>query len=202
VVDDDETSRRSLSRLLRGLGYDVSQADHGRQALEILMADPIDLIITDISMPHMNGYQLLVHLKASTRTRGVPVIVVSANDDVHTVIQCIEHGAEDHFGKPYEPVLLHARIRATLERKHLRDREAAQRDGIARLIAAAEAVGSSSQDSTLLSRAGNEESELGELARALDRIVTDYRTREAKLESRVRELRREIRNAGRRSASR
>jgi CheY-like chemotaxis protein/predicted Ser/Thr protein kinase len=204
VVDDDEAPRRALSRLLQRLGYDVTVAEHGRQALEIAERQPLDLIVTDITMPEMDGYELLARLKAHERTRHIPVIVVSGVDDVHSVVRCIEQGAEDHLTKPYETVLLQARVRASLERKRMRDLELAYLGRVAQLTAAAEAVEHQSYEAGTLAGLAQETDELGQLARVFDRMVSGIRSREEHLELRLRQLRREIRqvsNPGRLSGA-
>ncbi len=195
VVDDDEAPRRALSRLLEKLGYEITVAEHGRGALEIADRQPLDLILTDITMPELDGFELLRRLKASDRTRNIPVIVVSGVDDVHSVVRCIEQGAEDHVTKPYERMLLQARVRASLERKRMRDVELAYLGRVAQLTAAAEAVERQTYDSRSLGILANDNDELGQLARVFDRMVSGIRSREEQLQVRLRQLRREIRQA-------
>ena len=123
VVDDDESNRDMLSRRLKRLGHDVGVAENGRHALEVLAAETFDLMLLDLQMPHLNGYQVLERLRADRGLRELPVIVLSASDDAARIAHCIEMGAADYLAKPFEPVLLRARIDACLERKRLRDRE-------------------------------------------------------------------------------
>ncbi len=123
VVDDTEMNRVLLSRRLVRQGYRVAVAEHGRQALEMIEGEPFDLVLLDIMMPEMNGFEVLERLKADERLRHLPVIVISAVTDMESIVRCIEMGAEDHLPKPFDPVLLKARISASLERKRLRDRE-------------------------------------------------------------------------------
>jgi CheY-like chemotaxis protein len=125
VVDDNEMNRDMLCRRLERLGYTTEQAENGRQALELVAAQPFDLILLDLMMPEMNGYETLERLKADERQRHIPVIVLSALDEIASVVKCIEIGAEDHLLKPFDPVLLQARIGACLEKKRLHDRSAA-----------------------------------------------------------------------------
>jgi class 3 adenylate cyclase/CheY-like chemotaxis protein len=96
---------------------------NGREALEILRQKPFDLMLLDIQMPEMNGYQVLEAMKGDPALRKVPVIVLSASDETERVAHCIQMGAEDYLPKPFEPVLLQARLGACLEKKQLRDRE-------------------------------------------------------------------------------
>ncbi len=123
VVDDIATNRDLLSRRLAQDGHRVSTADGGREALAKLEAQDFDLVLLDLMMPDVNGFEVLGRLKASSRLRDIPVIMISALDEVDSVIRCIEAGAEDYLPKPFNPVLLRARINACLERKSLRDRE-------------------------------------------------------------------------------
>jgi len=122
VVDDNEDNRYTLTNRLKRQGYaDVVTANDGRQALELLRARPFDLVLLDIMMPELNGYQVLEQLKADERLRHIPVIMISAVDELDSVIRCIELGAEDYLQKPFNPTLLRARIGACLEKKRLRD---------------------------------------------------------------------------------
>ncbi len=123
VVDDNQLNRDSLSRILRRQGYKVETAENGQEALEQLHCQDFDLVLLDIMMPVMNGYEVLKHLKADPKLRRIPVIVVSANEEIESVVQCIELGAEDYLPKPFNRVLLQARITASLERKRLYDQE-------------------------------------------------------------------------------
>jgi CheY-like chemotaxis protein len=123
VVDDNETNRDMLSRRLVRLGHTVAVAENGRDALEILRAEAFDLVLLDVMMPVMNGYQVLQHMQADEQLRHLPVIVLSASDETESAVKCIQLGAEDYLPKPFDPVLLRARIGACLEKKHLRDQE-------------------------------------------------------------------------------
>jgi adenylate cyclase len=123
VVDDNEINRDVLSRRLVRQGYTPACAQNGREALERLRAEPFDLVLLDILMPEMDGYQVLDHLKRDPALRHLPVIMISALDEIDSVVRCIEIGAEDYLPKPFNPVLLRARIGASLEKKRLRDRE-------------------------------------------------------------------------------
>ncbi|MEG4109484.1 adenylate/guanylate cyclase domain-containing protein [Microcoleus sp. S13_C5] len=125
VVDDNEVNRDLLARRLQRQGHLVTVAEDGLQALEMLRSDPFDLVLLDIMMPQMNGYQVLENLKADEKLRHIPVIMISAVDDIDSIVRCIELGAEDYLSKPFNPVLLKARISACLEKKRLRDKEQA-----------------------------------------------------------------------------
>jgi sigma-B regulation protein RsbU (phosphoserine phosphatase) len=123
VVDDNETNRDLLSRQLERQGYTVAVAANGQQALQMVDVGQYDLILLDVIMPQMNGFQVLVRLKTDERWRHIPVIMISALEEQDSVVSCIEIGAEDYLPKPFNPVLLKARIDASLEKKQLRDRE-------------------------------------------------------------------------------
>lgn len=126
VVDDNEDNRYTLERRLRRQDHTrITCVPDGEQALAALEANPCDLVLLDIMMPGLSGYEVLERLKADTGFREIPVIMISAIDELDSVIRCIELGAEDYLGKPFNPTLLRARVRACLERKRLRDQEAA-----------------------------------------------------------------------------
>ncbi len=123
VVDDNEINRDVLSRRLARQGHTVSTAANGREALARIKQDKYDLVLLDLMMPEMNGYQVLEYLKGDPLLRELPVIMISALDEIDSVVRCIEMGAEDYLPKPFNPVLLKARIGASLEKKRLRDRQ-------------------------------------------------------------------------------
>jgi adenylate cyclase len=123
VVDDNRVNRLLLGRALEQLGHTVRFAENGREALERLRQRPVDLILLDIEMPEMNGYQVLEALAADPRLRELPVVMTSSVDEVDSIARCIEMGAEDYLFKPVNPVLLRARIGASLEKKRLRDQQ-------------------------------------------------------------------------------
>lgn len=125
VVDDNEMNRDLLSKRLRRQGLTVVLAEHGRQALDEVRSQSFDLILLDIMMPELNGYEVLEQLKADPLLRHIPVIMISALDDIESVVRCIELGAEDYLFKPFNQTLLKARIGACLEKKRLRDQEQA-----------------------------------------------------------------------------
>jgi adenylate cyclase len=127
VVDDSPDNRDMLARRLRRQGYEVLTADGGRSALTTLASAPVDLVLLDVMMPDLDGYAVLEQLKADPARRDIPVLMISALDDLDSVVRCIQLGAEDYLGKPFEPVLLQARIGACLEKKRLHDQETRHR---------------------------------------------------------------------------
>lgn len=138
VVDDNEINRDLLSRYLERQGHTVQVADNGHQALEMIATGGFDLVLLDILMPELNGYQVLQHLKQSETWRDLPVIMISALDEMDSAVRCIELGAEDYLPKPFNPVLLRARVQACLEKKRLRDLKVAQQQKLLELNAALE----------------------------------------------------------------
>jgi len=123
VVDDNKVNRLLLARSLELQGHRATLAENGRVALEMLRRDAYDLLLLDIEMPEMDGFQVLEQLKADRQLRDLPVIVTSSLEGVANVVRCIELGAEDYLPKPVNPVLLKARIGASLEKKRLRDQQ-------------------------------------------------------------------------------
>jgi class 3 adenylate cyclase len=123
VVDDDAYNRDLLSRFLRRDGHTVFCAVDARQAMAMIASQLFDLILLDIHMPDSDGVQVLAALKADERYRYLPIIMISAFDEMDLAVRCIEMGAEDYLPKPFNPVLLKARVSAGLEKKRLRDRE-------------------------------------------------------------------------------
>ncbi len=118
-MDDIEANRDVLSRRLREQGYKVTAVKDGRLALATLREDAFDLVLLDIMMPEMDGYEVLRILKADEALRHIPVIMISALGEQESVVRCIEMGAEDYLSKPFNPILLKARIGACLEKKAL-----------------------------------------------------------------------------------
>ena len=125
VVDDMKANRDLLSRRLSRDGHTVGLADGGHSALELIGKSEFDLVLLDLMMPDINGFEVLRRLKDDPAVRHIPVIMISALDEIDSIVRCIEAGAEDYISKPFDPVLLGARIDASLERKRLRDREQA-----------------------------------------------------------------------------
>jgi class 3 adenylate cyclase len=123
VVDDNKVNRLLLTRSLEMQGHSVASAENGRVALEMLRREGFDLLLLDIEMPEMDGFQVLEQLVGDRQLRDLPVIVTSSLEGIENVVRCIELGAEDYLTKPVNPVLLKARIGASLEKKRLRDQQ-------------------------------------------------------------------------------
>ncbi len=138
VVDDNPVNCDLLLRRLKRMGLErVDCVDNGEAALALLRAHPYDLVLLDVMMPVMNGYGVLMALRSEGQLPELPVLMVSATDEMSGVIRCIELGAQDYLTKPLNPQLLEARVRATLERKHLRDLMASQLERTQRDLLAA-----------------------------------------------------------------
>lgn len=123
VADDKRSGRETLCRYISQLGHEATPAENGRSALALLRASPFDLVLLDVLMPEMDGYTALQQIKADGLLRSIPVLMVSGLGEADSVVRCIEQGAEDYLTKPFDPVLLKARINACLEKKRLRDAE-------------------------------------------------------------------------------
>jgi DNA-binding response OmpR family regulator len=192
VVDDNDINRDMLSRRLRRQGYTVDVAENGRRALEMIAVRDFDLVLLDIMMPDLDGYQVLAHLKGDARTRDIPVIMISALDEIESVVRCIEMGAEDYLPKPFDPVLLRARIGASLEKKRLRDQEVEYLHEVGRVTAAAAAVEENTFRPEELDGVAQRADALGQLARVFQRMAHEVYEREQRLKQEVHQLRIEI----------
>ena len=193
VVDDQPLNRELLrDRLLRD-GYSVAMAEDGLQALEKVRRNNFDLILLDVMMPGLDGYGVLAALKQEEELRHIPVIMISAVDELSSVVACIENGAEDYLPKPFNPTLLRARIGACLEKKALRDQElriyralVASQEHLAReLDRASQAIAS-------LPPAVEADSSLSPVLAAFRRMSTAVARRETQLRAQIRELEIEI----------
>lgn len=192
VIDDNEGNRDMLSRRLRHQGYRVSVAVNGRQGLDFLAAHSVDLILLDVLMPEMDGYDALKELKSSKQWRDIPVIMVSALGEIESVVRCIEQGAEDYLTKPFDPVLLRARIGACLEKKRFRDQEVLYLKDVAHVTDAAAAVENGTFAARTLAGVAARADELGRLARIFERMALEVQAREQRLKQQIHELRIEI----------
>ncbi|MEO1289626.1 MAG: response regulator [Chloroflexota bacterium] len=119
VVDDNEMNRDMLSRRLKRMKYEALVAENGEQALEMVTQHPFNLVLLDIMMPKISGYDVLERLKNDEATKHIPIIMISAVDDLDSVVRCIELGAEDYLFKPFNPVLLKARVGASLRKNRM-----------------------------------------------------------------------------------
>jgi adenylate cyclase len=134
VVDDNEANRDILSRRLKREGYGVLAAESGHQALELVRKRDPDLVLLDVMMPELDGFAVLRELKGDPRSRHIPVVMISSISEIQSVIHCIEMGAEDYVTKPFDPILLRARVGALLERKRMRDEEQRKNDELEKAL--------------------------------------------------------------------
>ncbi len=192
VVDDNSMNRIMLSRYITKLGYQATLVENGRQALEKLQGEPFDLVLLDVEMPEMDGYQVLEQLKANPRLRDIPVIMISAVEELESVVKCIELGAQDYLPKPFNPILLRARLTACLERKRLRDQEVDYLQQVGRVTAAAAAIKANTFQSESLDEVARRSDELGQLAQVFQEMARQVYAREQQLQRQVQQLRIEI----------
>ena len=140
VVDDTPVDRDTLSGHVQREGYAVDTAEHGREALEKLRAEPFDLVLLDVQMPEMDGPQLLETIRNDAALAHIPVIMVSAVDDIDITVQCLELGADDYLPKLFKPAILRARMSAALDRKRLRDAERHHTESLTRELEVARKI--------------------------------------------------------------
>ena len=123
IVDDSEMNRDLLLRRLGKMDLDLSQASNGEEALKAMKEQSFDLVLLDIMMPVMDGYETLEYMQKNQDTQRIPVIMITALDDVDSAVRCIDMGAVDYITKPFNPTLLKSRVTSCLERKRLNDVE-------------------------------------------------------------------------------
>ena len=133
VVDDDPVTRQMLSGTLEERGHRVTTADDGRRGLDLVRSERFDVVLLDVLMPHLNGYDVLEHMKGDEALRHIPVVMVTSVDEIESAVRCIELGADDYLSKPIDPVLLIARVNAGLNKKRLHDLEQEHLEEVARL---------------------------------------------------------------------
>lgn len=197
VVDDVAENRDVLRRHLARQGHEVTEAPDGPTALARLAAASFDLVLLDMQMPGMDGFQVLERIKSQPATRDVPVVMVSASDDLGTIAACIEAGAEDYLPKPFDPVVLRARVSASAEKKRLRNLEVDYLHQVDRVVGAAGQVEQGTYVAGSLSEVARRDDAIGHLARVFDGMAAGIRAREERLRGQVNDLRREIDAAAR-----
>lgn len=192
VVDDDPMNRLLLKRGLEREGLTVEVAPDGRVALDRLSEGEFDIVVLDILMPEVDGFEVLAKMKADTRLRRIPVVVISGLDEMDGVVRCIELGADDFLSKPFNPVLLRARIGAGLVRKRLDDLEAEYIEQVGIVAEAAAAVEDGNFEGEMLSTVAGRSDALGRLARVFTRMAHQVEERQQRLQREVGALRIEI----------
>jgi len=192
VVDDDETNRTLLARRLERQGHRVLLAAGGNEGLAVARREAPDVILLDILMADLTGYEVLARLKESDATKEIPVLMITGLDDPSSVSRCIGLGAEDYLAKPFEPLLLRARISSCLSKKRARDFELAYLRGVAAVTTAAAAIEAGTFDLASLDEVGCRPDALGNLARLVRRMGAEVATRERRLRQQVQQLTIEI----------
>jgi CheY-like chemotaxis protein len=195
VVDDARVNRRILVRALETQGHSAAEAADGLEALSLLATaegSPFDVVLLDLEMPLLDGYETLARIKADDTLRHIPVIVISAVDQLDSVVRCIEMGATDYLPKPFNAAILQARISSSLAGKRLRDLELEYLEQVGRVTAASVALETEAFDPTALDSVGARGDALGQLARTFQRMAIEIKAREDRLRAEVRELRIEI----------
>jgi CheY-like chemotaxis protein len=194
VVDDSALNRMLLARALESEGHVATTAYDGREALEILERDAgaFDVVLLDIVMPEVDGYETLARIKGNPATGALPVIVVSDVDDASSVVRCIEMGATDYLPKPFNAGILRARLNASLSAKRLRDLELEYLEQVRRVTEAAVLLEQGRWDAGSLDGVSARDDALGLLARRFRGMAAEVQAREDRLRREVQELRIEI----------
>src|SRR5215471_440368 len=188
VIDDEEANRALLARRLGRQGYSLLFAETGEAGLATAVREPVDVILLDVWLPGLSGYGVLARLKSDEALREIPVLIITAVDDAQSVTRCLALGADDYLAKPYDPVVLGARVRACLARKRARDFDLAYLRGVARVTAAALAVESGQFTAESLDEVAQRPDALGNLARLFRRMAIEVAARQRRLEDQVQQL--------------
>ena len=192
VVDDNRMNRMMLERALVQEGYSVATAENGRQALEMLAAGPFDVVLLDILMPEMDGYETLGRIKQDEALHHIPVIMISAVEEMDSIVRCIEMGATDYLPKPFKPALLRARINTSLAEKRLRDLEREYLEQVGYVADAAAAVQAARFDPASLDRVAAREDALGQLARVFQHMAREVHLREQRLKQQLQQMHQDV----------
>jgi len=188
IIDDEEANRALLARRLMRQGYSVLVAATGEAGLAIAARESVDVILLDVWLPGINGYEILARLKSDAASRETPVLVITAVDRAESVARCLALGADDYLPKPFDPVVLGVRVRSCLAKKRARDLDLAYLRGVARVTAAAVAVESGSFSADSLEEVAQRPDALGNLARLFQRMAMEVAARQRRLEEQVQHL--------------
>jgi CheY-like chemotaxis protein/class 3 adenylate cyclase len=192
IVDDEPYNVDYLEQELEDLDYATVAAVNGQEALEQVYAESPDLVLLDIMMPIMDGFAVLARLKADPATRDIPVIIISAMTDLHSVVKGIKQGAEDYLPKPFDPTLLQARLSASLDKKRLRDQEVEYLRQVEQLTKAALAIEQSVYKAEMVAEVAARPDALGHLAHVFQRMAQEVHTREQRLKRQLQQLQLDI----------
>jgi len=188
VIDDEDVNRHLLTRRLTHEGHVVVTADNGDTGLELAARESVDLILLDVLMPGLSGYDVLSRLKADAALREIPVLMISALDQTASVTRCIALGADDYLTKPFDPLVLRARVNSCLRKKWARDFELGYLRGVGKVTAAALAVEAGTFTPGSLDDVGERSDPLGNLARLFQRMGVEVAARERRLRDQVEQL--------------
>jgi DNA-binding response OmpR family regulator len=188
VIDDEEANRALLTRRLARQGHQVLTAETGETGIAVAASQPVDVILLDVMMPGLSGYEVLARLKQEPGLREIPVLMITAVDGSASVTRCITLGADDYLAKPFDPIVLAARVGACVAKKRARDFELAYLRGVASVTEAAAAVESGRFDPATLDVIAARTDALGQLARLFQRMGVEVAARERRLEAQVHQL--------------
>ena len=188
IVDDEPFNIDFLEQELEDLGHETAAAANGPEALDQIAAEQPDMILLDIMMPVLDGFQVLERLKSHETWHDIPVVIISANNDMASVTRGIELGAEDYLPKPFEPSLHEARLAAGLEKKRLRDLEKEYLEQVSKVVAAAESVQEDRFVPDSLAEVAERSDALGNLARVFEKMVAEVHVREQRLKQQLAQL--------------
>ncbi|MEV4420406.1 response regulator [Patulibacter sp. NPDC049589] len=192
VVDDDPINRRLLASHLQREGHDVATANDGLEGWALLRERAFDVVLLDVLMPELDGYEVLARIRGDAGLRHLPVIMISSVEETDSIVRCIELGADDYLPKPFSPVLLRARMTAGLSRKRLHDLEREYLEQVGHVVAAAGAVEAGTFVPEALDGVAVREDALGGLARVFQHMAGEVAARETALKREVRQLQIEI----------
>jgi DNA-binding response OmpR family regulator len=188
VIDDEEINRDLLTRRLTHDGHVVTTAGSGEAGLALAAHEDVDVILLDVLMPGLSGYEVLSTLKAHASLREIPVLMISALDQTASVTRCIALGADDYLTKPFDPLVLRARVSSCLRKKRARNFELAYLRGVEQVTAAALAVEAGTFTPDALDEVGARVDALGNLARLFQRMGVEVAARERRLRAQVEQL--------------
>jgi PleD family two-component response regulator len=192
VVDDHKTNRLKMSFAVKKEGHEVETAENGVEAMNMLNAKSFDLVLLDIVMPLMDGYEVLEQMKGDRRLRDIPVLVISSVQEMESIVKGIQMGAEDYLPKSFDPIFFKARVDTCLEKKRFRDREVEYLRQVERLTDAAAALENNTFDPDSISDVAGRSDALGQLTRVFQRMAREFYVREKRLKQQVAELRIEV----------
>ena len=188
VIDDEEANRALLARRLIRQGYCVLFAETGEAGLAIAARERVDVILLDVMLPGMSGYDVLARLKRDEVLREIPVLILTAVEGTESVTRCLALGADDYLAKPFDPAVLGTRVRACLAKKRARDLDLAYLRGVAKVTAAALAVESGTFTPECLDEIAQRPDPLGNLARLFQHMAIEVAARQRRLEEQVQRL--------------